>query len=436
MLKNMHMGSTAKKTPNNSSFRWLAWLLLVAALALLIGTIWIESLGFGLANNPEGNSNEFIASVAVLGSGLGFALLGALIVSFHSDNRIGWLCSVIGVDLTLMIFTLSYAESGVVGGLPLPGLPFISWLSYLIPILMAISLFAMLPFWFPNGHFTSPAIGRVAAVMLVLIGVLVLLVALLPGPMLYNGMDSDLYVDNPFGWGVLPTSLGPALNSILSIMMITLSFIAIASLIFRWRRADREMRQQLKWFAYFLATAVSVQLLIELFGAFIYSAIFKSWIYVVIIWAVFLGFPTVIGIAVFKYRLYDIDLIIRRTLSYTLLTLLLALIYFGSVVLLQSLFSSLTGQESPIIIVISTLAIAAVFSPLREWTQSTIDRRFYRQKYDAEKSLAVFSAKARQEVNLDELTDELLHVIQETMQPEKMSLWLKETEQLGVEIDV
>jgi hypothetical protein len=422
------MGSTTNRTPDRAPLKWLAWLLLVAAFALLIGTIWIESLSFGFANNPEGNSNEFIASVAVLGSGFGFALLGALIVSFQPGNRIGWLCSLIGVNLTLMIFTLSYTESGVVGGLSVPGLPFIGWLSYLFPILMAISLFAMLPFWFPDGYFTSPGIGRVAVVMLILISILVLLVALLPGPMLYNGMDSDLYIDNPFGWGVLPASLGLVLNSMLSLMMITLAFIAIASLILRWRRADREMRQQLKWFAYFLATAVSLQLVIELFGAFVYPAIFESWIYVLVIWAVFLGFPTVIGIAVFKYRLYDIDLIIRRTLSYTLLTLLLALIYFGSVVLLQSLFSSLTGQESPVIIVISTLAIAAVFSPLREWTQTTIDRRFYRQKYDAEKSLAIFSAKARQEVNLDELSDELLHVIQETMQPEQMSLWLKETE--------
>ena len=419
------MDSTANRMPDSSPLKWLAWLLLVAAVAFLIGTIWIESFGFRLTNNAAGSSNESIASVAVLGSGLGFALLGVLIVSFHAGNRIGWLCSVIGVNLTLMIFTLSYTESGVVGGLHVPGLPFIGWLSYLLPILMAISLFAMLPFWFPDGNFTSPGIERVAVVMLTLIGALVLLVALLPGPMLYNGMDADLYIDNPFGWGVLPTSLGPVLNSILSLMVITLAFIAIASLILRWRRADREMRQQLKWFAYFLGTAVSLQLVIELFGAFVDPSIFESWFYVMVIWAVFLGFPTVIGIAVFKYRLYDIDLIIRRTLSYTLLTLLLALIYFGSVVLLQSLFSSLTGQASPVIIVISTLAIAAFFSPLREWTQSTIDRRFYRQKYDTEKSLALFSLKARQQVNLDELSDELLYVIQETMQPEQMSLWLK-----------
>ena len=419
------MDSTANRMPDSSPLKWLAWLLLVAAVAFLIGTIWIESLGFRLTNNAAGSSNESIASVAVLGSGLGFALLGVLIVSFHAGNRIGWLCSVIGVNLTLMIFTLSYTESGVVGGLHVPGLPFIGWLSYLLPILMAISLFAMLPFWFPDGNFTSPGIERMAMVMLTLIGALVLFVALLPGPMLYNGMDADLYIDNPFGWDVLPTSLGPVLNSILSLMVITLAFIAIASLILRWRRADREMRQQLKWFAYFLGTAVSLQLVIELFGAFVDPYIFESWFYVMVIWAVFLGFPTVIGIAVFKYRLYDIDLIIRRTLSYTLLTLLLALIYFGSVVLLQSLLSSLTGQASPVIIVISTLAIAAVFSPLREWTQTTIDRRFYRQKYDTKKSLALFSLKARQQVNLDELSDELLYVIQETMQPEQMSLWLK-----------
>lgn len=430
------MDSKAIRIHERSPFKWLAWLLLVADFALLIGTIWIESHGFGFANNPAGSSNEFIASVAVLGSGLGFALLGALIVSFHAGNRIAWLCSVIGVNLTLMIFTLSYSESGVAGELSLPGLPFIGWLSYLIPILMAISLFAMLPFWFPDGYFTSPRIGRVAMVMLFLIGVLVLLVALLPGPMLYNGMDADLYIDNPFGWGVLPTSLGPVLNSILSVMMITLAFIAIASLILRWRRADREMRQQLKWFAYFLGTAVSLQLIIELFGAFVYPAIFESWLYVSVIWAVFLGFPTVIGIAVFKYRLYDIDLIIRRTITYSLLTIMLGLIYFGSVLLLQSVFTTLTGQESPIALVISTLMIAALFSPLRRWTQAAIDRRFYRAKYDAEKTLNEFAATARDEVELDHITNALLGVVDQTIQPQQMSLWLRKTERIGVDIDV
>jgi hypothetical protein len=132
-----------------------------------------------------------------------------------------------------------------------------------------------------------------------------------------------------------------------------------------------------------------------------------------------------LSIAVLRYRLYDIDLIIRKTLQYSLLTLLLALVYFGSVLLLQSMFESLTGQESPVVIVISTLAIAALFNPLRQWVQNFINRRFFRRKYDAEQTLANFAAVARDEVDMENLTAVLLEVVEKTIQPTLASLWLE-----------
>jgi hypothetical protein len=214
-----------------------------------------------------------------------------------------------------------------------------------------------------------------------------------------------------------------------ALLLLLLSVIGL--LIYRYARVSNQVeRQQTKWavigFAWMLIS-------IPIWGFFFYGDVFPpgsarllasvvGWTLVLILLTLI---PITLTIAIMRYRLWDIDVIIRRTLSYALLTLMLALIYFGSVVLLQSFFTALTGQQSPISIVISTLAIAAVFSPLRSWIQTTIDRRFYRRKYDADKILVSFSSIARQQVDLDELSAELAYVAQETMQPQHLSLWVR-----------
>jgi len=139
----------------------------------------------------------------------------------------------------------------------------------------------------------------------------------------------------------------------------------------------------------------------------------------------FAGVPVAIGFAVLKYRLYDIDVVINRALVYGSLSVSLAAVYWGTIVLLQEIFRALSGQESTLAVVASTLAIAALFGPLKRRIQSFIDRRFYRSKYDARKTLAAFSAKLRDETDLDAFRNDLVGVVRDTMQPEHVSLWLR-----------
>jgi uncharacterized membrane protein len=175
-------------------------------------------------------------------------------------------------------------------------------------------------------------------------------------------------------------------------------------------------REQTKWFLLGLVITFAVPALLSLIGN--YPDELNA--------LTFMALPIGIGVAILRYRLWDIDIIIRRTLQYALLTGLLASVYFGCVLLLQQLFEALTGQTSPVAIVASTLAIAALFNPLRYRVQAFIDRRLFRRKYDAAQTLTAFAAAARDETDLDALTAQLMRVVAETMQPEKVRLWLNE----------
>ncbi len=201
---------------------------------------------------------------------------------------------------------------------------------------------------------------------------------------------------------------------------------AVTAVVVAFRRGyNRTARAQISWVALGIALSIGGTLaayLLDYSGLIVLSG---SLMERVISWPITLALPVCMAIAILRYRLFDISVIIRKTLVYTALTVLLALVYFGLVVLLQSVLESASGEQSPIAIVISTLVIAALFAPLRTRVQGVIDRRFFRKKYDAQKVLAQFSLTARDETDMDLLTNELMNVIQETMQPEQVSLWLK-----------
>jgi hypothetical protein len=201
--------------------------------------------------------------------------------------------------------------------------------------------------------------------------------------------------------------------------------LCFVSLLVRFRRAGGIEREQIKWLFY--AGAIFAAFYIPPFILRSYSQAENVWN---LLFAIgMLAFPAAIAVAILRYRLYDIDVIIRRTLVYAALTATLALVYFGSVILLQNLVTAIGGQQTAIVTVISTLLIAALFTPLRKRIQNDIDRRFYRKKYDAEKIVGAFGASLREEVDLDDLQVQIVAVVEETLQPEHASLWLRNPEE-------
>jgi hypothetical protein len=196
------------------------------------------------------------------------------------------------------------------------------------------------------------------------------------------------------------------------------------ALLARWRRSGPVEKLQLKWVVYGVTLAASTALLVEVVFASLVPVLYVPGTFVVSLVVVLI--PAGMGVAMLRYRLYDIDLVINRTLVYGSLTFTLALVYFGSVVLLQKMFVFLTGGGSQLVLVSSTLAIAALFQPLRHRIQSSVDRRFYRSKYDARKVLEAFSSRLREETDLASLEAEISTVIHETLQPTRASLWLRE----------
>jgi hypothetical protein len=346
---------------------------------------------------------------------LSFSTIGVLITTRRPQNLIGWIMLVAGFALVATLLTSSYVDLSLAQPQGrLPATHWVAWVTSWLGILGFAPVVTFLLLLFPDGRLPSRRwrpVGWLAVAAIITIGSGT---AFTPGPLVDKSeirnplglalLAGSLLEEGGVGWLLLPASV----------------VLSASSMVVRFRRATGEERQQIKWFALaatFAAVgwvALTFTYETELIGAAQLLQLLSL-----------LSIPLAVGIAVLKYRLYDIDLVINRTLVYGSLTAILALIYFGSVVLLRGLLFGFTGQSSQLTVVVSTLLIAALFNPLRRRIQGFIDRRFYRRKYDATKTLDAFSARLRDETDLDALSHEVVEVVRETMQPVHVSLWLR-----------
>ncbi len=371
--------------------RKLVWAATALGALLLVAAAAVGSIG---------DSAWFSLLIAVP-----FLAVGALLASQRSENPIGWMFLAFGLVAAIDCFALQYTDRA----LPERSLPagdaVASVGSHIWHPAFGLLVFSFL--LFPNGRLLSPRWRWVARAALVTYGGL-----LLSGPFDTSFLHQDIPQAHPLFHGTL-TTIGSAVFGVLLVINLLLLAVAGLSLVVRLRSATGDERKQVKWFVY---TVAFVMFSFPLSVALVGDGSVGIYLFPLI--------PVGAAIAIFKYRLYAIDVVINRTLVYGTLTAALAATYLGSVLLLQLVLGDLT-KGSGLAVAASTLAVAALFRPARARIQAAVDRRFYRRKYDAARALEGFSSRLREQVDLDALGDELRGVVSDTMQPAHVSLWLR-----------
>jgi hypothetical protein len=381
----------------------LAWSLFILVVALMLATGWEVWQGSGHADNV----------VVVV---LGYAVVGALVASRRPGNTVGWLLLAIALTFAGQFFGEVYVTDHAN-----PARQGVGWAAGWMWLVWLTLIAVFLPLEFPDGRLLSPRWRLVrwlggAGLLLGVAGA-----AVRPGPLAVNER-----VRNPLGVHGAIADLAALAADTGGVLIGAGVVLAATSLVLRFRRACGVERQQLKWFAFaglLTLAGLALAALVELLP--------WSWSKPVggVGWSMFLfgalvGIPVATGIAILRYRLYDIDVVINRTLVYGSLTATLAAAYLGLVLLLRLVLDPLAGQ-SDLAVAASTLAVAALVRPLRSRIQTVVDRRFYRSRYDASRTLEGFAGRLRDELDLDALGVDLRRVVDETMQPTHVSLWLR-----------
>jgi hypothetical protein len=381
--------------------------------------MYLAGAAFVFMTLTAGEKPPRVGELAIFALFLAFPIVGALVASKRPGNAIGWLCLAVGLLWMLSVLdeqrqAYELAITGeVTSSVTLDALFEYSWA---LPVgLLGIYMILL----FPDGRLPSRRWRPFAWFAGVVMFVICVGFVFIPGP-----LQGHPGVRNPLGLEGLAWLADVA---VFIVLMLPACIVASAvSLVLRYRRARGEVRQQIKWLAFaacFVGVGYLVVLIVLMY--FVPEALENQasptplWVDFLtsLLLASFAGIPVAVGVAILRHRLYDIDVLINRTLVYGSLTVSLVAVYFGSIVLVQSALRTLTGQETTLAVVASTLAIAALFNPLRHRIQALVDRRFYRRKYDAAKTLEGFSAKLRGETDLDTLNDELVRVVSVTIQP-------------------
>jgi cytochrome b subunit of formate dehydrogenase len=389
------------------SASWLAWSACAFSLALTALSVLLIVL---LLRSDTTIYYYWLETSMVA---VGYSTVGAIVASRLPESPIGWLFCAIGLSFGVSHFSAEYAAYALLAPSgSLPGGQAFAWLTSWVWV-GGLGLIVFLDLLFPNGMLPSTRWRWFARFTAVVLLPAAILAALSPGLILSSTLI------NPLGIEGLPN-----VSKAIEAFMYALVVVGASSMLARLRHAGRIERQQIKWFAYATAVAISGVILKNT----VYPPVGVTWVWWVglILTAVgVVSSPVAMGIAIFRYRLYQIDSLINRTLVYGSLTATLVALYFVVIVVLQRLFVVLTGEKSTLAVVASTLVIAALFNPFRRRIQAVVDRSFYRRKYDTRKTLEAFSMKLRDETDLNALSDDLVRVVRETMQPAHISLWLR-----------
>ena len=410
------------RRPTAARMAWLSW-----AVSLLLGLASVVLLVLTRATPiPRGAVPRGMVAVWVLVLLVILSTMGALIVARRPANLIGWSFVAAGLGLALSAFGGLYAVYALLTNPgSLPGGAWLAWIPSWLTIPAIYGAFAALLLLFPNGRLLSPRWRPVAWLVIGWItGVAV-------GNFTYPP-ESYLGAEAPVRLNQAASQVMTTIGSLAWFLAILAIPAAAASLVIRFRRSRGQERQQLKWLAY-----AAVLLGLGVLGTGLIGILEQlGWVRSQITGPLLLvlggvavlgvtGLPVTAGLAILRYRLYEIDRIINRTLVYGLLTVLLAAVYAGVVLVLGQL-SGGVGTELPSWAVAgATLAVAALFQPARQRIQQAVDRRFNRRKYDAAKTVEAFSIRLREQIDLDTLSTELHAVVDQTMEPTRVSLWLQ-----------